>query len=98
LFELLVPFINNRKDEITLQVHLNKSGGGMASKRLAAWHAPDVYQLGWVQNQETRRCINEQSKRFEVNIRMDLAKWGVEATDAWMAQDDAIIAAHKAKK
>jgi hypothetical protein len=86
---------------MTLQVHLNKSGSGMASKTACGRNILRTpISTNWDGfKTETHRCIKcEQSKQFEVNIRMDLAKWESEATDAWMAQDDAIIAAHKAKK
>ena len=85
---------------MTHQTHLNKSGSGMASKTACGRNILRTpMSANWEGfKTETFRCIKcEESKLFALNTRMDLAKWEPEAENAWMAQDDAIVAAHSAK-
>ena len=86
---------------MTLQVHLNKSGSGMAARTACGRNVLRTpLSVGWEGfKTEQYRCIKcEQSKQYEVNTRSDLAKWVPEDPDAWKQADDALIAAKHAKQ
>jgi len=85
---------------MTLQVHLNKSGFGMAAKTACGRNILRTpMSTNWEGfKTEAHRCIKcEQSKQFEANTRSDLAQWIPEAPDAWKHQDDALMVAHAAR-
>jgi hypothetical protein len=84
----------------TRVTHLNKSGFGMASMTACGRNILRTpISADWADFKADRfRCVKcEASKQAELNTRRDLENWVPEDDGAWMAADDAMIAAHRAK-
>ncbi len=83
---------------MTHQLHLNKSGFGMASKTACG---RNVIRTPMSTNWEgfkdaTYQCIKcAESKQAALNLRRDLEQWIPEGPDAWKAADDALVAARR---
>ena len=95
--------------KMTLQLHLNKSGSGMSSMTACGRNilrTPMSTNWGEFKSQKTNRCTKcVESKLFAFLTRQDAKKepivvddWVAADPDAWKAEDDKIIAAHKLKK
>lgn len=89
----------------TLQIHLNKSGSGMASTTACGRNILRTpLSTSWEEfKSEKVRCTKcDNSKLFAFLTREDAKKeseeWEAEDSGAWMRKDDLIVAAHKAKK
>ena len=84
--------------------HLNKSGSGWASKTACGrglLRTPISTDWEGFKNEAAKyQCVKcAASKQAELNARRDLAAWEpVADADAWKAADDALIAAHRARK
>lgn len=87
---------------MTRQMHLHSTGSGMASKTACGRNilrTPMSTNYAGFKT-ETERCAKcEQSKLFAFLARKDQDEWvPVANQDAWKAADDALIAAHKARR
>ena len=93
---------------MTHQMHLNKSGSGMASRTACGRNILRTpMSLAWAgfkltpRDQQCELCAC--SKYAAVNTKSDERKafgdWEpVDNPDAWKAQDDALLAAYRAKR
>ena len=81
------------------QLHLNKSGAGMAARTACG---RNILRTPLSANWEdfkvsTYQCIKcADSRQAELNTRRDADLWIPEAPDAWMAADAALIAKRRA--
>lgn len=92
------------------KMHLDKSGSGMSFKTACGRNTMRTptsadwdYFKALPHDQQCAKCAA--SKQAELNARMDAKKeaqlieaWQPEDQDAWMANDDAIVAANKGKQ
>lgn len=87
---------------MTLQTHLHSTGSGMASKTACGRNILRTpLSTNWKGfKTEINRCKKcEQSKLFAFLTRVDQDQWEpVEDPNAWKAADDALIAAHRARR
>lgn len=79
------------------QMHLNKSGSGMASKTACGRNilrTPMSTDWNGFKNLPTEhQCAKcAASKQAELNAKRDADKWEPEAPDAWKQADDALVA------
>jgi len=88
-------------------IHLNRGGDGWASKTACGrgmLRTPmSVNWAGFTGEREEHRCARCNASTYADYMRRrtgaDLAAWEpVEDADAWKAADDALIAAHRARK
>ena len=83
---------------MTHQVHLNKSGSGMASRTACGRNILRTpLSCGWegfkLEARQCEKCAT--SKQAEVNARRDADKWMPEHPDAWKQADDKLMAARR---
>ena len=81
------------------QMHLNKSGSGMASKTACGRNIirtpMSTDWAGFTGTREEQRCERCNTSSYaEFKAKND---WVPEAPDAWKAADDALIAKHRAR-
>lgn len=87
----------------TRQLHLNKSGSGMASMTACGRNILRTpLSASWEEFKAERpeyRCIKcDDSKQAALNRRIDAEAWvPVDDPEAWKAADDALIAARNQK-
>ena len=87
----------------TRQLHLNKSGSGMASMTACGRNILRTpLSASWEEFKSERpeyRCIKcDDSKQAALNRRIDARVWvPVDDPEAWKAADDALIAARNQK-
>lgn len=85
------------------QMHLNKSGSGMASRTACGRNILRTpMSCGWEgfklepAGRQCEKCAT--SKQAELNARRDADQWAPEHPDAWKVADDALIAARRAQR
>lgn len=85
----------------TRQMHLNKSGSGMAAKTACGRNILRTpMSTNWEEfkkelpEHQCAKCAA--SKQAAVNARSDANKWEPEDPDAWKRADDALIAKRRA--
>lgn len=88
---------------MTRVTHLNKSGGGMASRTACGRNILRTpMSTDWAGFKgERRKCsLCASSGLAALNTRRDLeaSEWEPEDADAWMRADDALIASHRARQ
>lgn len=86
---------------MTHQMHLKKSGSGMASNTACGRNIlRSPMCCGWERfkllptDQQCEKCAA--SKQAVLNARRDADEWIPESPDAWKLADDKLIAAHRA--
>jgi hypothetical protein len=80
------------------QVHLNKSGSGMASRTACGRNILRTpMSCGWegfkLEGRQCEKCAT--SKQAELNARRDADRWVPEHPDAWKQADDKMMAARR---
>lgn len=77
------------------QVHLNKSGGGMASRTACGRNILRTpISCGWeaFKLEAERQCVKcSTSKQADLNTRRDADQWEPEHPDAWKQADDRLL-------